>query len=80
MLNASFVRYVPSALHSTVDAYVEVTEMMGAEIYLYLTVNGQAISARVNPRSTTKAGDTVKVAFDVNRLHFFDKETELVIG
>ncbi len=71
--------FLSTATDATVEAFVEVTEMMGAEIYLYLTVNGQPVSARVNPRSTTKAGDTVKVGFDVNRIHFFDKETELVI-
>ncbi len=71
--------FLSTATDATVDAFVEVTEMMGAEIYLYLTVNGQAVSARVNPRSTTKAGDTVKVGFDVNRIHFFDKETEVTI-
>ena len=35
--------------------------------------------ARVDPRSTSRTGDTVKVAFETNRLHFFDKDTELSI-
>ena len=72
----AFLSTYPDA---AVSAYVEVTEMMGAETYLYLTINGASFTARVNPRSTTKTGDTVKVGFDVNRLHFFDKETEISI-
>ena len=72
----AFLSTYPEA---TVDAYVEVTEMMGAETYLYLTVNGTACTARVNQRSATKAEDNVKVGFDCNRIHFFDKETELAI-
>ncbi len=72
----AFLSTYPDA---AVTAFVEVTEMMGAETYLYLTINGASFTARVNPRSTTKASDSVKVGFDVNRLHFFDKETELTI-
>ena len=65
---------------AAVDAFVEVTEMMGSETYLYLKIDGVACTARVNARSTTKADDTIKIGFDVNRLHFFDKETELTIS
>ena len=72
----AFLSTYPNA---TVEAYVDVTEMMGAETYLYLQIAGSTFTARVNARSTSKAEDTVKVGFDVNRLHFFDKDTELAI-
>ena len=59
---------------------VEVTELMGAEIYLYLTVGEETrLIARVSSRSTSRAGDTIKVAFDMSRLHIFDKDTERCI-
>ena len=61
------------------DAYVEVTELMGAEIYLYIVVDEQNLIARVSPRSTARAGDTVKVAVDISRAHIFDKNTERCI-
>ncbi|MDO5143252.1 MAG: sn-glycerol-3-phosphate ABC transporter ATP-binding protein UgpC [bacterium] len=66
---------------ATVSVDVEVTEQMGSETYLYMTTTGKDgnIVARVNPRTTSRAGDKVKVAFDVNHLHFFDKETEKTI-
>ena len=64
---------------STIDAYVDVTELMGAEIYLYLTVGETSLIARVNARSTSRAGDNIKVALDVSRLHIFDKDTERCI-
>ena len=66
---------------ATVSMDVEVTEQMGSETYLYMTTSGKDgnIIARVDPRTTSRAGDTVKVAFDVNHLHFFDKETEKTI-
>ncbi|HHU79589.1 MAG: ABC transporter ATP-binding protein [Caldicoprobacterales bacterium] len=68
--------FLQSAVDSTVKAYVEVVELMGSETYLYLNVDGNNITARVDPRSTARTGDTIKIAMDPNRLHFFDKETE----
>ena len=74
---------------ATVDAYIEVTELMGAEIYLYLKVGapnkdgiieeGTNLVARVSSRSTSRAGDNIKVAFDTSRFHIFDKDTERCI-
>lgn len=71
--------YLSSMQDSIVEASVEVTEAMGAETYLYLNTAGVDYTARVNPRSTAKAGGTVKVAFDTNKIHIFDKETEMTI-
>jgi len=64
---------------STIDAYVDVTELMGAEIYLYLNVGETNLIARVSSRSTSRAGDTIRVAFDTSRIHIFDKDTERCI-
>ena len=71
--------FLSSNPESACSAYVEVTEMMGAETYLYMTIAGAPFTARVHQRSTAKAGDNIKVAFDTNKIHIFDKETELVI-
>ncbi len=64
---------------STVEADVDLTEMMGAETYLYLKIDEIDFIARVNPRTTARSGDKIKVCFDVNKLHLFDKDTELAI-
>ncbi len=64
---------------SQVEAFVDVTELMGAEIYLYLTIGETNLTARVSSRSTSRAGDTIKVAFDTSRIHVFDKDTEKCI-
>ena len=71
----------PLADDNLVEAKVEVVELMGSETYLYLKVDGKEsnIVARVDPRSASRTGDTVKVAFETNRLHFFDKDSELSI-
>ena len=71
--------YLASSPDSIVEADVEVTELMGSETLLYLTIEGSSFVAKVDPRSTAKVGDKIKVAFDMNRIHLFDKETELSI-
>ena len=71
--------YLSSMAESVVTADVEVTELMGSEIYLYLVIDDQNLIARVSARSTTRAGDVVKVAFDPSRIHLFDKDTERYI-
>ena len=64
---------------SSLEVFVDVTELMGAEIYLYLTIGETNLIARVSSRSASRAGDTIKVAFDTSRLHIFDKDTERCI-
>jgi multiple sugar transport system ATP-binding protein len=64
---------------SLIDADVEVTELLGAEVFLYLSVAGQSVTARVNPRSTAKTNDRIKMAVDLNKVHIFDKDTEKAI-
>ena len=64
---------------SDIETYVEVTELMGAEIYLYLVTDEQTLTARVSSRSTARSGDTIKVALEVARMHIFDKDTEKCI-
>lgn len=61
------------------DASVEVSEMMGAETYLYLTAGGGNFIARVSPRTTAKNGDIIKIAIDPTKVHIFDKETEKTV-
>ena len=62
-----------------VTADVEVTELMGAEIYLFVPLAGTPMICRVAPTSTAKPGESVKLAIDTNKIHLFDKETERTI-
>ena len=61
------------------DVNVDVTELMGAEIYLYLNIGETNLIARVSSRSKSRAGDRIKVSFDMSRLHIFDNDTERCI-
>ena len=64
---------------SNIEAKVDLAEMMGSEIYLYLTCFGQKLVARVPSRTGIRAEDEAKLALDVNKIHVFDAETEAII-
>jgi multiple sugar transport system ATP-binding protein len=71
--------YLSNATTGVIECAVEITEMMGAETYLYLNCEGIPLTARVSPRTTAKGGDVIRVALDPNKIHIFDKETERTI-
>ena len=74
----AFIAAYPEAC---VEVKVEMTELMGSETYLYLSADGREgnFVARVDPRTNSRSGDNITVGFDVNRMHFFDAETEKTI-
>ncbi len=72
--------FVPIGIHSApVEAKVDVTELMGNEINLYLLAGQDSIVARVDPRTDFHMGDKVQVAFNMDKAHLFDPETEKAI-
>jgi multiple sugar transport system ATP-binding protein len=65
--------YSPANIHGeTVEATVDVTELMGNEIYVYLVSGEVNFFARVDPRSRYKIGEKVKMLFNMDNLHIFD--------
>ncbi|HWO77381.1 MAG TPA: sn-glycerol-3-phosphate ABC transporter ATP-binding protein UgpC [Bacillus sp. (in: firmicutes)] len=71
--------FIESSPGTSFSAHIEVAELTGAEMMLYSQINGQDFVARIDSRSEVKAGQTVDLAFDLNKAHFFDTETELRI-
>ena len=62
-----------------VEAKVDVTELMGNEIFVYLKSAEHAFVARVDPRTRVHMGDDVQVVFNMDNLHIFDRDTEQAI-
>ena len=71
--------FVSGGADNVLDATVKVYEMLGAEVFLFFTIEGFDITVRVNPRTTARPGDTIKIALDPAKIHVFDKETERTI-
>lgn len=70
---------VEASPQSVFEAAIKVYELLGAEVYLYFDLDDFPMTARVDSRTTARPGDVVKFAFDVEKIHVFDKETEQVI-
>ena len=72
--------FIEASPNSVIEAKIRVYELLGAEVFLYFDYAGTQVTARVDPRTTAKQGDHIKFALDMEHAHFFDKETEQVIG
>jgi multiple sugar transport system ATP-binding protein len=59
-----------------ITAHIEVAELMGSESYLYSKLGEQEFIARVDSRSDINGGEEIELAIDMNKVHFFDKESE----
>lgn len=64
---------------SVIESKVVVSELLGATIQLHQEVDGTEFTAIVNSRDYHKPGDKVKMGFDVNKAHFFDKDSTKAI-
>ncbi len=73
--------FIASSPNTVISAHIDVMEKLGNETFLYMEVEGKDdyTVARVDARSSVKAGEDVKLALDANHIHFFDNQTELTI-
>lgn len=55
---------------------VKIAELLGAEYIIHTELEGQNIVAVVHSRQDIHMGDTTVLAIDMNRAHFFDKDSE----
>jgi multiple sugar transport system ATP-binding protein len=66
--------------HLPVDTRVEVVEFLGNEFQLHLSAGGQTFVARVDTRTQTQPGASLRVGFDKSKLHVFDAQTQEAIA
>ena len=62
-----------------ISAEIDIAELMGAEVYLYLLMGGQKLIARTPGGYDKRGGAVEKFAFNMDKVHLFDKETEQAI-
>ncbi len=71
----------PGILESDMSADVDVTELMGNEIFLYLnTKDDKQFIARVDPRVQVTTGDNIELAVNMDNAHIFDPKTEISLA
>jgi multiple sugar transport system ATP-binding protein len=72
--------YAPPGIHQAlVEAQVDVTELMGNEVIVYLVKDNLTFLGRFDPRTSAQVGNTMSVAFNMDRMHLFDKQSEMAI-
>jgi len=64
---------------NTVKATCEVVEPMGSEVYLYLNSGKNTFIARVGAHNRPEVNRDMDLVFDMNKVHFFDKDTDTTI-
>ena len=58
---------------------VDVSELLGHEFILHGKWGKQRLEAKVAARMEARAHETIELAMDLSKVHFFDQETELTI-
>ncbi|WML49673.1 sn-glycerol-3-phosphate ABC transporter ATP-binding protein UgpC [Neobacillus sp. PS3-34] len=71
--------FIDASAGSKILANIDVSELTGAETMIYSSIGGQDFVARVDSRTDIKPGDKLELAFDMNKAHFFDAESEMRI-
>ncbi len=71
--------FLKASPDTVIESTIRVYELLGAEVFLYFDFQGSSMTARVDPRTTARTGDKVKFALEADKIHVFDKETELTI-
>jgi len=61
---------------SVLTAKISVSELLGAESHLYCAVGGSEFVAKVDARDHMNTGSSIKLGFDLNKVHYFDAEME----
>jgi multiple sugar transport system ATP-binding protein len=69
----------PGIIAQPVNAKIDVTELMGNEIFVYMKNGEHSFVARVDPRSRYQMGDDVQMTFNMENMQIFDRETEKAI-
>jgi len=69
----------PGITRALVEVRVDVTELMGNEVVVYLVAGSSQFLGRFDPRTGARVGNTMQVALNMDRMHIFDKQTELAI-
>ncbi|MGY3712902.1 ABC transporter ATP-binding protein [Lactococcus petauri] len=62
-----------------IEAEVTVSELLGAETMLYLKAGDAELVSRVEARDFRQPGEKITVTLNLNKAHFFDKNTEVRI-
>ncbi len=68
-----------SSPDNTLQATCEVVEPLGSMVYLYLNTGKHSFIARVGGHNRPEVNRNMDLVFDMSKVHFFNKETEVTL-
>lgn len=72
--------FLKSSLNSQFISIIDVIENTGSEMFLYLSEIGQQqITAKISTNAQLRIGSEIKLAFNMNKIHIFDKDSEIAV-
>ncbi len=69
----------PGVIAAPLTADVDVTELMGNEIFIYGLSGGKTFIARVDPRTRVAPGESIDFNINMANMHIFDPTTEIAL-
>src|SRR5512136_2392546 len=69
----------PGVVAGRIPSEVDVTELMGSSVNLYLLSGGKQFVAIVDPRTRARVGNKLDIVANMGNFHIFDKATEQAI-
>ncbi|MCB8969093.1 MAG: sn-glycerol-3-phosphate ABC transporter ATP-binding protein UgpC [Chloroflexota bacterium] len=69
----------PNIAAEPVEATVEIVELLGHELHLFMNSGKYTFVGTVDTRMDVSSGNRVGLVFDMNNMHLFDKNTEQAI-
>ncbi len=64
---------------TTLKVKIDVVEPMGSEQFVYLLTGETEFIARMDARLPVKAGQEIEVVIDMDRMHTFDRQTQITL-
>lgn len=68
--------FIEASKGSKINVRIDVAELTGAETMLYAQIGGKDFISRIDARTVVEPGQNLDLAFDMNKVHFFDVTTE----
>lgn len=68
--------YIAQYPERVITAIIRVYELLGAEVFLYFDIEAFSFTARVKSDTSARTGTALKFALNMEKAHFFDKESE----
>ena len=69
----------PDITPGKIKAEVDVTELMGNEVFVHLLVGEKSFTGRFDPRTSVRVGDTIETVANMDNVQVFDPQTEKAI-